>query len=145
MFGFGKKKDMKKEEVSERMIMFKMNDGTWKWLIKDFSNKIKTERDSIRKAQEMYKNLYAGAYDLYRFNLEDGEIIEIMSKFSYEEIWKMWMNCGDKIDKDGYVALGHKFKKDDEEWNKSLMILNMLSRVRKNEDGLIDISSGDSN
>jgi hypothetical protein len=123
-----------------RMIVFKLNDGTWKRLMKNFSNETETERDLIESARKLYQERYNGAYDLYRFSLRCGEILEITSKFSYENIWKMWTERGGKIGKDGYVAWGFKFKKDDEEWNKQVMIISLLLGFNKNG----TLGSGDS-
>jgi len=137
---FGKKKQTMPKFV-ERMIMFKMNDGTWKWLISAPTGKIKTEIDSIKAAREAYKGKYLGAYDFYKFNLSNGEIIEIMSKLSYEGIWKIWNESGMKPNTYGEVAWGFKFKKDDEEWNKIVIIMSKLG-WRSIEDRLA-LSSGD--
>jgi hypothetical protein len=113
------------------MIVFKLNDGTWMCdMTKCFINKIETERGSIESARKLYQERYVGAYDLHRFRLRDGEILEITSKFSYENIWKMWIEHGGKIGKDGYVAWGLKFEKDDEEGNKQVMIMSMILTIR---------------
>lgn len=87
----------------------------------------------------MYQERYAGAYDFYRFKLRDGGILEVTSKFSYENIWKMWIERGGKIGIDGYVAWGFKFKKDDEEWNKQVMIMSILKGFNDNK----TLGSGD--
>jgi hypothetical protein len=113
------------------MIIFKLNDGTWKFPMRDLGNKKETERDSIESARKTFQERYVGAYDFHRFTLRDGEILEITSKLSYENIWKTWLDQGDKIGKDG--AWGFKFKKDDEEWNKGIMIMSMLLTFQKSK------------
>lgn len=135
-----KKKDGKKKEgIAGRTIRFKMNDGTLRWL---YGGGIKTVRDSIEAAKRYFRGQYIGTYDLYRFKLENNEIIEIISKFSYEEIYKIWMNRDSKIDS-GYVAWGYKFKEDDEEWNKEVMIIAMLFTMRLDGLGEVIHSTGD--
>lgn len=106
--------------------MFKLSDGTWKI---PYSIDNKVDRRLIETTRKMYQGEYAGAYDFYRFRLDDEEVIEIRSKFSYEEIWKIWTDDGGRIG----GAWGFKFKEDDEEWNKHVMIMSMLLTFRKNK------------
>ena len=127
-----KKNEKTKDDVFiGRTMIFKLKDDSWMYdMTKGFLNKIETERHSIDAARKMYRENYAGTYDLYKFKIQTGEILDILTNFSYEDIWKMWTDRGGKVGKDGYVAWGLKFKENDEEGNKQVMILSMLFEIK---------------
>lgn len=131
---FWKKKDEtpkdKEDAFIGRTMVFKLKDATWRYLIKDFSGEAKTEKGLIDSARKMYQENYLGTYDLYKFKVQNGEVLEIVTNFSYEDIWKMWAERGGKVGKDGYVAWGLKFEENDEEWNKQVMIMSMLLEIK---------------
>jgi hypothetical protein len=129
-----KNAETKEDVFIGRTMVFKLKDGTWMFdMTKGFLNKIETERDSIDAARKMYQENYAGTYDLYKFKIQNGEILDILTNFSYEDIWKMWTDRGGKVGKDGYVAWGLKFKENDEEWNKQVMITSMLLEFKSDK------------
>ena len=127
------KEEKKEDAFIGRTMIFRLNDGTWRYLIKDFSGETKTERDFIEAARKMYRENYLGTHDLYKFRVQNGEILEIITSFSYEDIWKMWTDRGGKVGKDGYVAWGLKFKENDEEGNKQVMIMSMLLEFKSDK------------
>ena len=127
------KEEKKEDAFIGRTMIFRLNDGTWRYLIKDFSGETKTERDFIEAARKMYRENYVGTHELYKFRVQNGEILEIITDFSYEDIWKMWTDRGGKVGKDGYVAWGLKFKENDEEGNKQVMILSMLFEIKSDQ------------
>ena len=87
----------------------------------------------MNAARKMYRDNYVGTYDNYKFKIQNGEILDILTNFSYEDIWKMWSDRGGKVGKDGYVAWGLKFEKNDEEWNKQVMIMSMLLEFKSDK------------
>lgn len=115
-------------------IVFLLNDGTFKIPLdiksksEGFSAKRITDLQAeIVRARQSYKDRYVGAYDYLEFKIK-GKIVSMMSKYSYEDVWRMSDPEG-KVKYGEYIALGFK---DEGEWEerKILRLLRLLTTLQ---------------
>lgn len=123
---FFKRNDEKKVQAPERILIFKMNDGSWKqrFHIDGMPQTNEPLRKQISDTQKMYKENYAGAHVCYRFFIKKDEILEVISKFSYEQVWEMWKNLGYQKEMWGFKIT------DNEENNKRIIIMSTLFQFK---------------
>lgn len=116
------KRNKKKLKIPERRTIFLLNDGSWKQPFRLEGQPQRTFNELIAYTQKTYKEEYVGAYQHYTFFLENDTILEIISKFSYEEVRGMWVSMGKPN-----AIWGQKIS-NDEEWNNLVIISAMLHK-----------------
>jgi len=119
---FFKRNKNKNLKIPERRTIFLLNDGSWKQPFRLEGQPKHTFNELIAFTQKTYKEEYVGAYHHYTFFLENDTILEIISKFSYEEVLGMWVSMGKPN-----PIWGQKISYD-EEWNNLIIISAMLNK-----------------